>query len=447
MSLLSFSSRVLILNLLFFYARLGQCDNACDGFMAVLIQRMPWKKTFEPCVDTFYEQDEYIALLSAQMVAMNSSLIIYTSYDPDPRCIFSYPNVKVEHFDRFELMESFGFSKLIPIMSSWSYIGYERASDIFRLLLAHKFQRTYIDTDIHLLHTNKDIYFQIFVGAAMWSDQKCSIEVTNSAFCLPRPILNGMISYLIQLITYKTDQNNYFYTEMGPSMFHKILLNTHAITLYSQNHPELHSINDITNSIQLYNHKMLHITGRIRTHWSPTSFTDIIHKIRKQINLTALSIPSSTRISTENDYYNASYINLLIMDYNLAGCDAQPEVQTEVKKELQRYKDMKRLKITTSNNKNNNNNNNNVFSSDKKENMINDDNDKDINDENRDLDKSDRSCKRSRRLRDYQYDIEHEVEHDIEHEVEHEVEHDIEHEVEHDIQHEVEESVVLSGLV
>ena len=37
------------------------CLETCDDFMSVLAPRRPWRKEeHEPCVDTFYEQDENI---------------------------------------------------------------------------------------------------------------------------------------------------------------------------------------------------------------------------------------------------------------------------------------------------------------------------------------------------------------------------------------------------
>jgi hypothetical protein len=230
--------------------------------MSVLIQRRPWRTDNEPCVDSFFEHDEYFALLSSQMISMNKTLTVYSSYAYNPMCKFNYPNIIVEHFDAMNLLQIYNFTELIPIMSQWHYIGYERAADIFRILLAHKYKKTYIDSDVHFLDTIEiNSYFHNFVGSAMWSEEKNAIEITNSAFCLSSNILEDMIYFIKNRIKKRND--NYFYTELGPSMFHKIILNKYPVLLYSQNHPAEYNIHTIISDIKKYKHNHLHLTGKI----------------------------------------------------------------------------------------------------------------------------------------------------------------------------------------
>ena len=55
--------------------------------------------------------------------------------------------------------------------------------------------------------------------------------------------------------------DGFFYTELGPSMFHRILLNKYPVLLASQNHPAVIKPQEIGESIIHYGHNMLHITG------------------------------------------------------------------------------------------------------------------------------------------------------------------------------------------
>ena len=83
---------------------------------------------------------------------------------------------------------------------------------------------SYLDSDVHFLSLQKGWYQIPYVGAQLWSDSKNAIEITNAAFCLPRDILKDMIGYQQSAILRKKEgiKNKYFYTELGPSMFHHV---------------------------------------------------------------------------------------------------------------------------------------------------------------------------------------------------------------------------------
>ena len=47
-------------------------------------------------------------------------------------------------------------------------------------------------------------------------------------------------------------------------LFQRVVLNKYPVYLYSQNHPQKGSINDIAADIQTNGHYMIHLTGHIR---------------------------------------------------------------------------------------------------------------------------------------------------------------------------------------
>ena len=292
-------------------------NSTCDNFMSVLLTRTLWSKSNESCAPTFFELDDQIRIFSAQMTELNSTLTIFTNYDLRNSCAFDYPNIFLSSFDAIDLLLENGFGGELQIMKSWGDTGYTRVSDIFRLLLAQKHRKTYIDFDIHFLNTTRTLYMNQFVGAAMWNDNKCAIEITNSAFCLNNNVLNDLITYLKQRII--TNNNYYFYTELGPSMFHKVIMNNHPILLYSQNHPQLHSIDDIVASMNLYHHHFLHLTGRIRSKSEELSYQNLIFRIRDTVGLSPVShLPPSKKISLY-EYYESLFQNLKLYPDDLNG--------------------------------------------------------------------------------------------------------------------------------
>ena len=106
----------------------------------------------------------------------------------------------------------------------WDKTRFTRLSDILRLCIAYRYQFSYLDSDVHFLQLQKGWYQIAYVGAQLWSDNKNAIEITNAAFCLPRNILKDMMRYQYNLIMKKKEGRNikYFYTELGPSMFHHV---------------------------------------------------------------------------------------------------------------------------------------------------------------------------------------------------------------------------------
>jgi len=255
----------------------------CNGFFAL------WPSD---CVDRHAELDEKMRVLSAQMVIMNSSLTLFTT---EPKaCDFAYPGISVEQFNASQLLVETGFAETFDKMSTWKKTRFTRISDILRLGLAFKHEKSYLDTDVHFLELRKANYEQTYVGAALWSNLKNAIEITNAAFCLPRTILADMMAFQKSRILQGSD--TYFYTELGPSMFHNVLMNRHAVVLLSQNNPAEPSLDLIAKAIHQYGHKQLHLTGHVRKGNAELSFAQIVNTIRKKCGLPLLEVapaPSS----------------------------------------------------------------------------------------------------------------------------------------------------------
>lgn len=273
--------------------------STCNGFFSVLMEREPWHtRGEEPCADSFGKVDDEARLLSAQMQSMGATLTIYTSYRlPREGCTFyDYPNIEVVHVDVVALMSEYGFDGVVDKLSSVRLPEYTRTSDIVRLMLAHKYQKTYIDLDIHFISNEKSHFEQTFVGAQVWNEIKCSLEITNAAFCLPRDALTALLDFMRDRIMSGSEM--YLYAELGPVMFMKVLMNRFAVPFYSMNNPEDYDPRSTAKDIRKYNHSLVHLTSTIRMFLVEKrrgSFLNFVHNIRREAGLPALNLMPSRR--------------------------------------------------------------------------------------------------------------------------------------------------------
>jgi len=167
-----------------------------------------------------------------------------------------------------------------------------------RLLIALKTKKSYIDLDIIFIpiiktnHNNfhqnlidKSDFMKAYTGVSVFQDEKNALEITNAAFCLPPIILKRMIAFINErIIKGNHDDKSYFYTELGPSLFHKILLNHQpSIRLYSHNNPGISDISRIVSDTIIYNHKQLHLAGWVRKGNSNYKYNDLAEIILKKI--------------------------------------------------------------------------------------------------------------------------------------------------------------------
>jgi len=148
---------------------------------------------------------------------------------------------------------------------------------------------------------------------------RCSVEITNAAFCLPPAALLDLRDHMVARIVFGSDL--YLYTELGPLMFTKVLMNRHPVTYYSVNHPEEHRVAEIVEGIRAYNHSLLHLTSSLRLllHRDETtthSFEELVDMVRAELGLAPLKLPPS--VLREENYalaVRAMYLNHPSIDH------------------------------------------------------------------------------------------------------------------------------------
>ena len=264
--------------------------NVCKSeFFTLLADKMPWRQNqTEDCLVSFTFARDKIVSLSHRIAVMNSTLTIYTSMNNLPACKSLYEhltNVNIVYFDGVKLLQEYGYiNKIKERIDLWALTGYTRSSDIYRLMIAHKYNQIYTDNDIYFLNTSINLYTIPFVGVGVWQDIENALEISNCVFCLPKNILYEMI--LFQQNRIQNGISTYYYTELGPSMFHKILMNKQSgISLYSQNHPKEIDIKKIAQSIHIYGHLFLHLTTSIRKDYRTLTMNQIANKIKIAANI------------------------------------------------------------------------------------------------------------------------------------------------------------------
>jgi len=252
--------------------------STCEDFFTV------WPSD---CTDKLDDLHLKLGVLSAQMTLMNTTLTVYVT--DEKMCEFPFTSILIEKIDLKELLVEHGFQKALKNIDEWPKNKFTRISDVLRLALASKYSKTYIDIDVTFLRMQKELYQRSFVGAAIWKDAKNAIELTNGIFCLPQHVLLDMMGYQRQRILHGKDE--YFYTELGPSMFHNVLMNRHEVMMYSHNNPTEASLDGIARAIHQYGHMHLHLTGHVRKGNSHLNFGDIVNKIRRKAGLPMLQYP------------------------------------------------------------------------------------------------------------------------------------------------------------
>lgn len=242
----------------------------CVGFMSLVAGKSLYD---DDCSQSILQLDERMQLMSSQMEWINSTIFIFSAFSNETGrlCEWNLPYLKVVNFNATKLLLEYGFGEFLPEIQSWSLIGpnekspkhqYARLSDILRVLLAHKYQYTYLDYDVYYLNSDPKRYLKPHVGAAAWSSEKHYLEISNSAFCLPLPVLEDMLAFIKKRI--RSGGESYFYTELGPNMFHRVIYNKYPILMYTQNHPRLIEVSHIAADVLNYHHEMLHMTGLLR---------------------------------------------------------------------------------------------------------------------------------------------------------------------------------------
>jgi len=142
----------------------------------------------------------------------------------------------------------------------------------------------------------------------MWNDVESSVELSNSAFCFTKSICEDIMEY-VKLLILKPKQK-FRYTEFGPSILHKVLINNHQIFLYSQNHPEKYEFKEIAQGYELFGHKMIHLTGFIRTKAGYKSYIHLATDMLKALSVSDLfDVKPSNSSIDEEVYFDAKMNN------------------------------------------------------------------------------------------------------------------------------------------
>jgi hypothetical protein len=224
----------------------------------------------------------------------NTTLTIFTVRDKNNKeCTFDLPNVKLADFDPNQLLIDYNFTEVISDIMSWKDKDLTRTSDIIRLCIAHRYSMSYVDLDIIFLSNTTKPFLREYVPACVWADEEASLELTNSAFCLSKPVLEDMMAW--QLARIKQRDRVWFYTELGPSMFAFVILNKWQVPIITQNHPLEADFPTMMKQIRSHGHTQLHITTMIRMklhHKMKMDYLDIFEAIRNHAGLPKLNLPT-----------------------------------------------------------------------------------------------------------------------------------------------------------
>lgn len=251
----------------------------CSGFFVL------WPGSCD--VDDLMTEMESI---SAQMEVMETTVTFYTTAKAGHggcERVADLPRVEVIYVDKTALLKEYGFESAFPIMAQWPHSKFTRVSDILRLMLAHKYQQSYLDTDVHLLRLQRGVYMREYASAMVYQDSKNSVEIMNSAFCLSRPVLEDMISFVKHRIMDGAAQM--FYTELGPAMFRNVLFNRHPVRMYSVN-VQSPSLDHIARDVIKYGHMQLHFGGHVQRGSAKLSMLQRANEVRSRVGLPCLSV-------------------------------------------------------------------------------------------------------------------------------------------------------------
>jgi len=229
------------------------------------------------------DSNDYLSKWSEQLQVINKQM---GKMKKKFYCFISKNSIKIENtknivfieFDERTLLNKYFMNSETDIILSWD--NPVRLSDVLRIVISlQNPELIYMDTDILFIKKDNSIYGDYFVAFCIWKDDTNCLELSNSIFHLPKTILIRMINF-IKLRLVKREP--YFYTEFGPSMFHKLIFNSGiAVRMFSQNHPWSYKIESITRDIKKYEHIFLHLTGAIRKKY--LNYFDLVNKITQNL--------------------------------------------------------------------------------------------------------------------------------------------------------------------
>lgn len=215
---------------------------------------------------------EQLQVINRQMSKMKKMFYCFVS--KNSILIDNLSNITFVFMDEKELLNKYFMKQETRVILSWN--NPVRLSDVLRIVLSLENPNyIYMDTDILFLKHNTSLESDYFVAFSIWKEDMNCLELSNSIFYLP----NGILLRMINFIKLRLPSNKpYFYTELGPSMFHKVAFNSGIpLKMYSQNNPWNHMIYSIKRDIEKNNHIFLHLTGAIRKKYN--NYFELVSKI------------------------------------------------------------------------------------------------------------------------------------------------------------------------
>lgn len=215
----------------------------------------------------------YFSILSLQMITLNSSIAILTQ-SPLSHCqqnLMGYQNLYFRPINPLELFQEYHLpaDRYDP----------PSVSDILKLLIAHKFQFTYIELGIHFLSTAPaDFSEEMFVALQIWDHLKCSQQISNLAFCLSQSALDDLIKEV------RESSPSTAPLDYGTSLFTQILPNRYPLRLLSLNHPEVFTFPEIFTDYQDYQHRFLFLPLSL----APSQYWIYVDTLRSELGFPPL---------------------------------------------------------------------------------------------------------------------------------------------------------------
>jgi hypothetical protein len=271
-------------------AEIGGAVNGttCRDFFTVLpdghLKKQGEQYKSVKCEKIFGRYQENLEILNERMARMGTKLYVYSDMeDVESRCNLSqYTHIESVYFEPSELFQKHGLGgKVYSIVQEKWTNKYARLSDVFRVLLAKEHRHSYIDLDVVLISRRAEVFMQPYVGVSVTMDARNALEITNAAFCLPQEVLHRMTLFIKNRVL--DGPSTYFYTEMGPSLFHKVIFNSNAsVSLYSLNDPQSPDLDRLVRETIAYNHLLWHLNGHVRKGNPFLSYSGLVEKIEAE---------------------------------------------------------------------------------------------------------------------------------------------------------------------
>jgi hypothetical protein len=222
------------------------------------------------------------------MIDLNSSIAVIFIEDRISHCHERFPNYSNLHFKSINTSELFQ-EYLLPVADSSDTSS---NSNILKLLVAHKYQFTYIELGIHFLSVvPQDFSEQMFLSLPIWNHMKCSQQLSNLAFCLSQSALEDLLKEVRESFSSRTPM------DYATSLLTQTLPNRYPLRLLSLNHPEVFTLPEVLTDYNDYQHKLLYLPlsfASSHPSLATISYRSYVDALRDTLGFTALSSPPTT---------------------------------------------------------------------------------------------------------------------------------------------------------